>query len=417
MKIVIVGGGVAGIEIATGLARQKRFAVTLVDKTLSHVWKPMLHGFAAGTARPDREKVDFLAHAKRYGYQFIPGALAKVDREAHTITLDALVPNHARSASIPYDALILALGSRANDFGTKGVSEHCCFIDDLEQATCFHSKLRTYLFRSVEDTTDMRIAIVGGGATGVELAAELKRAMDIATGYASPALADKLQLSLLEAGPRLLPPFPASVSNGASATLLGLGVDVRTETHVVEADSDGFVLGDGSRVDAGLMVWAAGVKAPEAIAQIPDLERDKSAKLVIRSSLQTTRDEAIFAVGDCASLMDEQTKKPVPATAQAARQQARHLVKHLARWSREGVMKPYTYREKGALVSLADYNGWGTLGSVAFGGGRFRGFSARTAHRALYRQHKFEVHGIEQGLVMWLADILDRSVSPRVRLD
>lgn len=417
-RLVIVGGGIAGMELATRLGRRRGLSVTLVDRTLAHVWKPMLHGFAAGTARPDREKIGYLAHAKRHGYRFVAGALDAVDRDRRTVSI---VPfgetDRDPRRTIAFDALVLAIGSRANDFGTEGVAEHCAFIDDLTEAEAFHDALRLHLFRVVEGDATIDIAIVGGGATGVELAAELKRATDIASGYGSPSLASRLRLSLIESGDRLLASFPESVSAGAERTLRGLGVDIRVGAMVTAADADGFVLKDGSRIDAALKVWAAGVKAPEATGAIEGLERDHAGRLAIRPSLQTTRDDHVFALGDCASLTDPATGRPVPSTAQAARQQSLHLARGFGGWLRTGRMRPFRYEEKGQIVSLADFNGWGTLGSTVFGGGRLRGLSARFAHDLLYRQHQLELHGLARGAMTWLVDDLDRVMSPGVRLD
>ena len=423
-RIVIVGGGIAGIEIATRLGttlgRDGRAAVTLVDRGLSHVWKPMLHTFAAGTARPDRQKVDFLDQAKRCHFRFWPGELQGVDRVAKRIAITPFAGVEEPGVgtdTLGYDTLILSLGSRANDFGTPGVAEHCSTIDSLMEAVAFHARLRRHVVSALRTAGTLDIAIVGGGATGVELAAELKRAVDLLASYGSPGLPGRLRLALVEAGPRLLAAFPESVSEAATRTLIDLGVDVRTGTQVSGADEHGFSLRDGSRIEAAIKVWAAGVRAPAVLADIEGLERSRTGQLVVWDTLQTSADEAIFALGDCASLVEAATGKPVPATAQAARQQAQHLASHLAAWLDGAAMAPFRYREKGAIVSLADFNGWGTLGSYTFGGGRLRGLSARLAHDLLYRQHQIELFGLLKGAVAWLADDLDRLVSPPVRLD
>lgn len=426
MRVVIVGGGVAGMEVATGLGRSlgKRGTaqITLVDRSLSHVWKPMLHIFAAGTARPDRQKIDFLAHAEANGFRFWPGLLLGVDRAAKQVSL-ATFSDPGRPGgehvvvNLPYDALVIAIGSRANDFGTPGVTEYCMTIDDLTEAEAFHDRLRRHVFAALQPGRDLDVAIVGGGATGVELAAELKRAIDLISGYGSPALRQKLRLTLIESGPRVLPAFPDHVAKAATQTLVQLGVDVRTGVMVTGADETGFTLKDGSRIEAELKVWAAGVKAPEVLAGIEGLERSKTGQLVVDQSLQTTRDKAIFALGDSASQTDPVSHRPVPATAQAARQQAQHFSRYFPGWRPGQPMRPFQYREKGAIVSLADYNGWGTLGRYTFGGGRLHGLSARLADELLYRQYQLRLLGPMHGALAWLVDMLDRFVSPPVRLD
>ncbi|MBE7202850.1 MAG: FAD-dependent oxidoreductase [Parafilimonas terrae] len=420
-RIVVVGGGVAGIEVATGLGRDGRAEIVLADRSLSHVWKPMLHTFAAGTARPDRQKVDYFAQAKRNGFRFQPGTLVGLDRQARRIALVVEEAEDRPPASLAYDLLVLAIGSRANDFGTPGVAEHCLTIDDLTEAEGFHAALRRHLLRALRDQDGLSVAIVGGGATGVELAAELKHAIDMLAQYGSADLPGRLRLTLIESGPRLLPAFPEKVSAAAARTLADLGVEVRVGAMVSAADEVGFALKEGGRIDATLKVWAAGVKAPDVLATVDSLERARTGGLIVGPDLRTTRDPSILALGDCASLTDPVTGRLVPATAQAAHQQARHLVRALRHALGNGglgmPLPPFRYRDRGAIVSLADFNGWGTLGRYTFGGGRLNGLSARLTHDLLYRQHQFGLFGPGLGLATWFADELDRVVSPPVRLD
>jgi NADH:ubiquinone reductase (H+-translocating) len=421
-RIVIVGGGVAGIEVATSLGRRGHADVTLADRSLSHVWKPMLHTFAAGTARADRQKVDFFAQARRNGFRFQPGTLVGIDRRAKRVRLAVEAAEGRPETALTYDLLVLAIGSRANDFGTPGVAEHCQTIDDLTEAEDFHRHLRGHLLARLDRGGMVEIAIVGGGATGVELAAELKHAINLLAAYGSPDLPQRLRLTLIESGPRLLPAFPERVSRAAARTLSDLAVEVRTGAMVTGADADGFTLKDGTRVPAGLKVWAAGVKAPDVLASLDGLDRSHSGQLVVGPNLRTTRDPAIIALGDCASLPDSAPAKPVPATAQAARQQAQHLARHLgAALARgeavEAALPPFRYVEKGAIVSLADFNGWGTLGRYTFGGGRLNGLSARLTHDLLYRQHQIGLYGPLRGTATWILDDLDHLISPPVRLD
>ena len=384
----------------------------------------MLHTFAAGIARPDRQKLDFFAQAKGNGFRFVPGILAGVDRAAREITLagiEAAPQASERTTTVPYDLLILSIGSRANDFGTPGVAEHCRTIDDLAEAESFRGRLRHRLLATLGSREILDIAIVGGGATGVELAAELKKAIDLLAHYGPPDMPRRMRLTLLESGPRLLAAFPETVSQAAASTLSDLGVAIRTGARVVGADAAGYILKDGGRIEADLKVWAAGVKAPNALSCIEGLERSKTGQLVIGPDLRTSHDPAIFALGDCASLGDPVSGRPVPATAQAARQQAQHLTRHLVEavlaGEAEAPLPPFRYAPKGAIVSLADFNGWGTLGRYTFGGGRLSGSLARLGHDLLYRQHQLGLLGPGKGALAWLVDDLERLVSPPVRLD
>ena len=161
-----------------------------------------------------------------------PGTTRSDDRAARRIRLAPLeVAGElvAGMRELDYDALVLATGSQANDFGTRGVVEHCHFIDSHDQADAFHAGVRVQVVRSFEQRGHIRVAIVGGGATGVELAAELSRMVDLAAAYGGGDIRPRLCVTLLESGPRILGAFPEPVSVSAAAKLRALGVDVRTE--------------------------------------------------------------------------------------------------------------------------------------------------------------------------------------------
>lgn len=423
-RIVIVGGGVAGLALATRLGnsvgRSGRAEITLVDKSFAHVWKPMLHCFAAGTAANENYRISFMSQASRHHFEFWPGEITALDRQAKTISLAPIKDPQTGeqvvdARTLDYDAVVLSIGSRANDFGTPGVAEHCMFIDNLVDANGFNDRFRMELLRAFANHQELDIAIVGGGATGTQLAAELHKALDLASLYSFGQKPPKLRITLLEAGPRILPAFPESVSDAAVKQLEAIGVDVRAGAMVSGADENGFILKDGSRVPATLRVWAAGVKAPDVTKQFGGLKLSRSGQLEVRPTLQVMEDDNIFAMGDCAFIAE----KPVAPTAQAARQQAHHLAKALPAWMMSGQPLPaFTFHNKGAVVALGDYNGWGTFpGGTVFGGGWLHGLSARMVHLMLYRQHQFELYGPVRGTISCLVDWLDVFVRPSVRLD
>ncbi|MBO1326772.1 NAD(P)/FAD-dependent oxidoreductase [Acetobacter sp. TBRC 12305] len=422
-EILVVGGGVAGLALATRLGKtlgkQGDARITLIDKSFSHVWKPMLHCFAAGTVQNENNRISFMSQASQHYFDFWPGEVVAVDRLNRKAVLgpfrsaDGSVVLDGRT--VDYDALVLAIGSCANDFGTPGVAEHCLFIDNLIEANGFNEKFRMELLRAFGANAELDIAIVGGGATGTQLAAELHKALDLVRLYSFEKNPPKLKITLLEAGPRILPAFPEQVSEAAQRELERIKVDVRTSAMVSGADEGGFTLKDGSYVPATLRVWAAGVKAPAVTAQFGGLSLNRSGQVIVQPNLCSVDDERIFAVGDCSFIRDE----PLPPTAQVARQQAHHLAKHVPALIRNGTAVPScVFRNKGAIVALGDYNGWGTLpGGTVFGGGLLNGLSARLGHMMLYRQHQVELYGLSRGLMSCLADWLDTLVRPSVRLD
>lgn len=425
-EILIVGGGVAGLALATrlgkSLGRHGKARITLVDKSFSHVWKPMLHCFAAGTVLNENDRISFISQASSHHFEFWPGEVVSIDRGKREVVLSPLHASDGtkvlESRTLTYDAIVLAVGSCANDFGTPGVKENCLFIDNLIEANSFNEKFRMEILKSFAHSSQLDIAIVGGGATGTQLAAELHKSLEIVDPVSLHAFGKKppkLRVTLLQSGPRILPAFPESVSVAAQQELERLGVNVRTSSRVASADATGFTLKDGTHVDATLRVWAAGVKAPEVTKAYGGLSLNKSGQIVVQPNLSSIDDDRIFAMGDCSFITDE----PLPATAQVARQQAHHLAQHLPAWLERGTVVPSCiFHNKGAIVALGNYNGWAALpGGTVLGGGIMNGLSARLGHIMLYRKHQMELFGYYRGLASILADWIEGIIRPPVRLD
>lgn len=336
-RIVIVGGGIAGLLLATKLGnklgRAGRATITLVDRSQTHLWKPMLHTIAAGTRDVSQQQVIYLAHARAHGFSYQPGEMCELDRSLRQIQLREIVTPAGEVIVGPrmlgYDVLILALGSSANDFNTPGVKEHCYFIDSQAQAEKFNAALRARAFRSVVQNLPLRVAIVGGGATGVELAAELSRVLELASSYGDPTVRERLSLTLLESAPRILAAFPPEISTSAQQQLQNIGFRVLTSTRVSAAEHDGFKYGDNALVEADLMVWAGGVKAPDFMQGIAGLNTTSSNQILVNPTLNTKEDDHIFALGDCASLTLRDQQRPLAPTAQVATQQAEYLARYL----------------------------------------------------------------------------------------
>ncbi|AXF23060.1 FAD-dependent oxidoreductase [Burkholderia pyrrocinia] len=424
-RIVIVGGGIAGLQLATRLGerlgRSGRAQVTVVDRSPTHIWKPMLHTIAAGTRDVQQQQVIFLAHARDHGYTYQPGELTGLDRARRRVRLgeirsqDGALVIDARE--LEYDVLILALGSQANDFGVPGVREHCYFIDSQKQAETFNEALRMRVFRSIARDEPLRVAIVGAGATGVELAAELSRLLEVAQAYGDETVRERLQLTLLESGPRILAAFPPRISASAQRRLEQIGFRVLTSTRVTAADATGFHYGDGSFAEADLMVWAAGVKAPDFMQALGGLDTNRANQIAVGPTLQATADEHVFAIGDCASLLPDGHERPLPPTAQVATQQAEHLAKHLPAWLDGKPIPPFAFHDFGALVSISDYDAFGTLGQFGFfRGGFIQGRFAQFSHLMLYRRHQQALHGFSKATLLWIAERINGCVQPRIRL-
>ncbi len=424
-RIVIVGGGIAGLLLATRLGdtlgRSERARITLVDKSATHIWKPMLHTIAAGTRDVQQQQVIYLAHAREHGFDYQPGEMAGLDRDARVVKLAELKAPSGEVVigprTIGYDVLILAIGSRANDFGTQGVLEHCHFIDSQAQAEIFNEALRIRIFQRVVSNGTLNVSIVGAGATGVELAAELSRLLEVAASYGDPDIRSRLKLTLFESAPRILAAFPENVSASSEAQLRRIGFTVRTGTRVTAAQSDGLVLNDGSTQPADLMVWAAGVKAADFLGKLDGIAANRSNQISVRPTLQALEDDKIFVLGDCATLTLAGSERPLAPTAQVATQQAQYLAKHMPAWLDGTPMPDFVFRDFGALVSLSDYNAFGTLGQFGFfRGGFIKGRFAQLSHAMLYRQHQQALHGLGKSTLLWTAERINGLVQPKIRL-
>lgn len=427
-KIVIVGGGAGGLELATRLGnrigRKKKVKITLVDRNQSHLWKPLLHTVATGALDDGAHALSYLVHAHNHYFSFQQGTLTNINRDKKTLQLARICDEQgselAPACELTYDILVMALGSTSNDFGTEGVKDHCIFLDDFHQARHFHKKMLNLFLkysRYIGKKKQVNIAIVGGGATGVELSAELYNTARQLQSYGFARLDNNaLNLTLIEASERILPILPPRISATAHLELSKLGAHVLTNTMITSVNTNGLHTEHGEFIDADLMVWAAGIKVPDFMKDIGGLETNHLNQLLVKPTLQTTRDPYIFAIGDCASCPKEKGGF-VPPRAQSAHQMAACCFTNILSLINEHALRPYVYQDHGSLVSLSAFNAIGSLRcNPRCGYTIVEGRTARFIYIWLYRIHQVVLHGYIKTGLMLLVNSINRMLHPRLKM-
>jgi NADH:ubiquinone reductase (H+-translocating) len=426
-RILVVGGGAGGLRLTSllgaSLGRRHQASITLLDKSRIHVWKPLLHEVASGSMDSETDSLELIGHARRRHYRYRIGAMIDLNRAKRQIHVSPSVDEDGQTVIPPrvlgYDTLVIAVGSQSNDFGTPGVAEHAIALDTVDQAARFNRRMINACLRANAQYEPLRpgqlhCAIVGAGATGVELAAELHKSMrDLASYNLDRIDFDKhIKIELIEAAPRILPALPESLATATADVLRQLGVNIRTGTRVMEVRAGEVILASGESVPAELIVWAAGIKAPDFLRNLDGLESDRINRLVVRPTLQSTRDDDVFAIGDCAHCVLPGMTEPLPPRAQTAHQQADFMVKAIKARLRGAPLPDFKYRDRGSLVALSEY---GTLG-IVFHNVKMQGLLARLAYLSLHKRHLQALHGTFKVALDTLVKGVTRRTEPRIKL-
>lgn len=441
-NIVVVGGGAGGLELATflgnKLGKRGQARVTLIDRNPTHLWKPLLHEVATGALDDGVEALSYRSHAHNHHFHFEQGSMVGLNRQQKYVELAPVYGKDGDmiviSRRIPFDYLVIAIGSKSNDFGTKGVAENCVFLDSPTQALHFQEKMLELFLKFAEnralddigeeeskqqlaEADKVNIAIVGGGATGVELSAELYNAAEHLSSYGYGKIDSScLKVTLVEAGSRLLPALPERISQNVQQELSRLGVQVKTDTKVVEATKNSLITATGEQLPADLIVWAAGIRASSITQKFDGLETNRIHQIVVKDTLQTSVDDTIFAIGDCAFFL-QADGKPVPPRAQSAHQMASLCGKNLLALFSNKPLKAFKYHDHGSLISLSEFTAFGNLmGNLSKGSMNVEGKLARMFYISLYRIHQVALHGcVKTGLIM-LVGRINRFLRPSLKL-
>ncbi|MEJ7807303.1 MAG: NAD(P)/FAD-dependent oxidoreductase [Telluria sp.] len=427
--IVIVGGGAGGLELACKLGRKLGPGkVTLVDARLTHIWKPSLHEVAAGTLDVHQEGLSYQMLVHDNGFAFLYGALTALDTPQRSVTIGPVTGAGGERVlpqrSLSFTVLVIAVGSTAHYFGVPGAQEHSIALNAPEDAERFRLRLLTQLaqadaHRAEGGEGQVDIVIIGAGATGVELAAELREASGVYAAYGFGHLQPQrdVHITLLEGAPRILAPLPERVAAAANTLLEQRGVRVVTGCRVTGITPDQVQDANGVAYPASLCVWAAGIRAPAFLAQL-GLPTNKGGQLEVDGNLRVTGCTDIYAFGDCAASVDA-TGRQVPPRAQAAHQQADYLYRQLVRAARGKAVSaaPYVYRDYGSLVSFGQRNTVGSLmGSLKGVNFFIDGFFARMMYVSLHLMHHAAVLGPVKTALLAVARFLIRRSSALVKL-
>ena len=428
--IVIAGGGAGGLVLATKLGdrlgRRGEARITLVDCALTHVWKPLLHEVAAGTLRVATDGLDYFAHARAHHFAFELGEMRGLDRARRELILgpvtDARGSDMVPGRRLGYDTLVIAVGSVLNDFGVPGVQEHCLFLDSPAGAERIHQQIFSRFLRGHAEGAPgsgqrLRFAIVGAGATGVEFAAELRHAARQLVGYGLRGYdPDRdIEIHLIEAAPSVLPALPERLQEATARALRDCSVEIHTGEQVERVTAEGVHTRSGRFLAADLIVWTAGVKGAPWLADLDGLEVNRLNQLVVDHTLKVTRDDHIFAIGDCAACPQPGSERPVPPRAQAAHQQAHLLARSLGRRLHGKSLLPFVYKDYGSLISLSSSSIGNLMGNL-FKSITIEGFLARVAYLSLYKKHQVSLHGVREVTLMALDNLLDRRRRPALKL-
>ena len=433
-RIVIVGGGAGGVQLATQLGdklgKHRTAQVILVDRAATHLWKPLLHEVAAGSMDANSHQLEYAAQARWHHFEFQQGLLSGLNRANKTITVCAVRDEDdveiLPKREIAYHTLILSIGSETNFFGVSGASEHTIAIDTVAQAERFRRRMIAACMRAQNrlgtqagrDRPHVNIVIIGAGATGVELSAELRSTAKVLGAYGLHRLDPQqdISITIIEAGPRILAPLPERIAQETATLLRHLNIDILVSEKVTEVQPHAVLTASGKTLPTDLTVWAGGIQVPKILSDV-GLPVNRLGQVIVSQTLQTMIDPDIFAFGDCASCPWPEKATMVPPRAQAAHQQAALLYRSVQRRLEKKSLPVFHYQDRGSLVSLGRFETVGNLMGKLIGSTLFvEGKIARLLYVSLYRQHVMALHGFMRMVLDMLGQWLRRKTSPRVKL-
>jgi NADH dehydrogenase len=367
-KVVIAGGGFAGINLIKQLSKDKRFQITLVDKNNYHFFPPLLYQVATAFIEPSNISYPFRRmFQKKSNLRFHMGSLRNVNTVNNTIETDTGI--------LEYDYLVLAMGAESNYFGMQHVKENALPMKTIDDALNLRNHLLMNMEKAVrtkdvkEKEKHLNIVIAGGGPTGVEVAGMLAELGSNIAAKEYPEIRDlRSHLYLIDAGPALLGPMSKKSQEEATKVLSKLGVHIILNTAVKDYSDGKVVLSNGDVIETNVLVWASGVIARE----VPGLPKEAIARgrrIMVDEINRVQGTENIFALGDiCLQTTDKNFPKGHPQVAQVAIQQGKLLAKNLRRMLDREAVHPFAYYDKGSLAIISKYKAVADLPKLFFKG-------------------------------------------------
>ena len=389
-RVVIAGAGYAGLEAAQRsggwLEKHDEVEMTLVDRNDYHQLITELPRVATGTRAKSRVQIQTDALLSER-VRFVQTVITGFDLNERCLVTDA--------GRLPYDYLVLALGSRSNDFGIPGLAEQVLTPYSAEEAQQVWETVNDSVRRAAaitdrgEQQRLLTIVIGGGGATGVELAGAFAEGLpELAKKYGCPP--QLIRVILIEAGHTILAGSSPSLITKAMSTLQELNVDVRTNTAVAEAVPHGFRTKNGMLIEGGVFIWAGGVKAPDLVRG-SGLPVGYNGRIKVDEYLRAIQHVDIFVAGDLASVVDAQSGRALPVLAQVALQEGTTVARNLRATIEQRALKPFKFGDKGFVVSIGDRAGVAELAGITLGGRLAHGL--KDAIEWEYRQSVKHLHG------------------------
>ena len=341
-KVVILGGGFGGLAAARAL--YKSAEVTVVDRHNFQTFLPLLYQVSTAGLAADHVAYPIRGALRKTDIKFRMGSPISIDHKNKEVKLDS-------SEVLNFDHLIVALGSVSADFGIPGVNEYALGMKTVHEALTIRAEImrRFEDLCRFEDDTKLSISVIGGGPTGVELAGAIAELIRGPLKSDQAHAAAHIQVSLIEAGPRLLPPFAPSLSERTKKDLEKLGVKVMLNAAVKAIEHRKIILKDDSVLNSEITIWAAGVKGSDAMAQLslPTIGN----RVAVEPTMQVQNYPNIWALGDIAGAVGKDGK-PLPMVAPVAIQQGKFIAKQIARLISNKPLTVFKYLDKGSMATI-----------------------------------------------------------------